>query len=79
MEEHSLDCSGLKCPMPITIISPAMKGLGVGQRLRVQATDPAFRADRLEELSKEVQATVASLPESNRYLNHVPQITSTVA
>jgi len=45
MEEHSLDCCGLKCPMPIVRISLAMKGLAVGQRLRVQATDPAFRAD----------------------------------
>jgi TusA-related sulfurtransferase len=79
MEENSLDCRGLKCPMPVTIISLAMKGLGVGQRLRVQATDSAFRADRLEELSRGPSHRGITAGVKVRYLNHVPQITSTVA
>jgi tRNA 2-thiouridine synthesizing protein A len=43
--EHSLDCSELRCPMPIVRISLAIKLLATGDRLRVQATDRAFRAD----------------------------------
>jgi len=45
MEDHFLDCRGLRCPMPIVRISLAMKTAAVGEKLRVQATDPAFRAD----------------------------------
>lgn len=45
MQECFLDCTGLKCPMPIVKISLVMKGLTAGEKLHVQATDPAFRAD----------------------------------
>lgn len=40
-----LDCTGLKCPMPIVSISRAMRELGVGDALTVHADDPAFPAD----------------------------------
>ena len=40
-----LDCKGLNCPMPIVRISQAMKKMGTGDVLRVEATDPAFRPD----------------------------------
>lgn len=42
---QQLDCKGLNCPMPIVKISKAVKGLSSGDDLRVEATDPAFRAD----------------------------------
>ncbi len=45
MAEHSLDCKGLNCPMPIVKISRAMKGLALGDRLVVEASDPSFGAD----------------------------------
>ena len=45
MENHELDCCGLNCPMPIVRISQAMNGLEAGEVLKVQADDPAFRAD----------------------------------
>lgn len=40
-----LDCKGLNCPMPIVKISRAIKPLAVGDRLRVLASDPSFKAD----------------------------------
>ncbi len=43
--ENNLDCRGVKCPMPIVMISKAMRTLGPGQTLSVEADDPAFRAD----------------------------------
>ncbi len=45
MSEHSLDCKGLNCPMPIVKISRQMRALGSGDVLVVEATDPAFTAD----------------------------------
>lgn len=45
MNVVDLDCKGLNCPMPIVKISRAMKTMGVGDQLRVQASDPAFKAD----------------------------------
>ncbi len=45
MTEHFLDCLELRCPMPIVRISLAIKPLATGDRLHVQATDRAFRAD----------------------------------
>ena len=40
-----LDCRGLKCPLPIVSVSRAMRALEVGQRLVIEADDPAFKAD----------------------------------
>ena len=40
-----LDCKGLNCPMPIVRLSQTMRTLESGQRVAVEATDPAFRAD----------------------------------
>ena len=45
MIEHTLDCTDLRCPMPIVRISQTIKSMAAGERLRVDATDPAFRAD----------------------------------
>ena len=40
-----LDCKGLLCPMPVIKISKAIKTIGVGQVLEMQATDPGARPD----------------------------------
>jgi tRNA 2-thiouridine synthesizing protein A len=43
--EISLDCIGLRCPMPIVRLSLAIKALRAGDRVRIDATDAAFEAD----------------------------------
>ena len=35
----------MRCPMPIVKVSLAVKAMAVGERLLVEATDPAFRPD----------------------------------
>ncbi len=45
MADQELDCKNMNCPMPIVMISKAMKKLEKGQTLKVVATDPAFEAD----------------------------------
>jgi tRNA 2-thiouridine synthesizing protein A len=45
VDERTLDCRGLRCPMPIVRISQEFKTMPVGGRLRVEASDPAFKAD----------------------------------
>jgi len=42
---HSLDCRGLKCPMPIYKSAMAMKQLEPGQILEIICTDPGSLAD----------------------------------
>jgi peroxiredoxin family protein/TusA-related sulfurtransferase len=42
---HSIDCRGVKCPMPIVMLSKAMRALDPGQRVCVESDDPAFRPD----------------------------------
>ena len=40
-----LDTSGLRCPEPLMLLRNRMRGLPVGARLRVIATDPASVRD----------------------------------
>ena len=45
MVDYTLDCKGQQCPTPIIQISKQLAGMRPGQLLRVEAIDPAFRAD----------------------------------
>jgi tRNA 2-thiouridine synthesizing protein A len=45
MTDHSLDLSGLTCPLPILKARKALKTLPPGARLVVLATDPGAPAD----------------------------------
>lgn len=40
-----IDCKTLRCPMPIVQIGRFIKQAAPGARVRVEACDPAFRAD----------------------------------
>lgn len=43
--DRVLDCSGLLCPLPVIRTSKAIKEIGIGQVLKVIATDPGAPAD----------------------------------
>jgi tRNA 2-thiouridine synthesizing protein A len=45
MSEHHLDAKGLQCPLPVLRARKALKALAVGDRLTVEATDPAAPMD----------------------------------
>ena len=40
-----VDARDLKCPLPIVRLSKAIKLMGLGDQVRIQANDPAFDAD----------------------------------
>jgi tRNA 2-thiouridine synthesizing protein A len=42
---QTLDCTQLRCPIPIVRISQMVKEMAAGDRLQIQASDPAFKAD----------------------------------
>ena len=41
----TVDCEGLRCPMPIVRVAKAVRDLEAGELLKVVASDPAFPAD----------------------------------
>jgi tRNA 2-thiouridine synthesizing protein A len=41
----TLDCTGLLCPLPVYKTSQTLRGLSVGQVLRVECTDPGSLPD----------------------------------
>lgn len=44
-EDKLLDCSGMLCPMPVIKVSKEIKGMQVGQILKMIATDKGAPAD----------------------------------
>jgi len=45
--DHTLDCLGLFCPMPILKTRDAMRQMTVGQVLEMTSDDPASEADMM--------------------------------
>lgn len=45
MATRDLNCEGLNCPMPIVELTKAARELSSGDRIRVTATDLAFKPD----------------------------------
>ena len=43
--DHTLDCKGLSCPMPIVKLNSAIKKIDVGQVLEMLGTDPGSKGD----------------------------------
>ena len=60
MADETLDCRGLNCPMPIVMISKAIKKIDSGQTLEVTATDPAFEAD-IQAWARRLKHTIVDL------------------
>jgi tRNA 2-thiouridine synthesizing protein A len=62
--DHQLDCKGLLCPMPVIKISKAIKTIGLGQILEMQATDPGSRPD-MEAWTKQTGHDLVASHEAN--------------
>lgn len=45
MARHKLDCTGLKCPMPIVKIAKEIKNIDTDDTLEVISTDAGFKLD----------------------------------
>lgn len=45
MSDHRLDARGLLCPLPVLRAQKLLRGMAVGDRLTVEATDPSAPRD----------------------------------
>jgi tRNA 2-thiouridine synthesizing protein A len=43
--QHTLDCRGLSCPLPVIKLSKAIKAMKVGEVVEMLATDPGSVPD----------------------------------
>lgn len=43
--DHEVDCSGLRCPLPVLRARKTLAGMATGAVLRLRATDPAAVID----------------------------------
>lgn len=43
--KHELDTKGLTCPEPVMLLHTAVRDAGVGDIIRVEATDPSTQRD----------------------------------
>ncbi len=43
--QHTLDCKGLSCPMPMVKLAKAMKKIPGGETLAMEGTDPGTKSD----------------------------------
>lgn len=67
MQTIELDTRGLNCPLPVLKAQKAIRGLAVGARLHVLATDPKAPAD----FTQFCESTGHRLVEAARREDHV--------
>ncbi|HSF81259.1 MAG TPA: sulfurtransferase TusA family protein [Anaerolineales bacterium] len=66
--DQVLDCSGLSCPMPVVKTSKAIKGLEIGQVLKMISTDPGSQAD-MEAWSRQTgHALLSSVHDGDKFI-----------
>ena len=41
----TLDCLGQKCPLPVIALAKHIRNVGIGEKIRVRADDPAAAND----------------------------------
>jgi|SaaInl8_135m_RNA_FD_contig_21_3178299_length_654_multi_20_in_0_out_0_1 tRNA 2-thiouridine synthesizing protein A len=58
--DKNLDCTGLRCPMPVAKVNIAMKKMTDGETLQVIATDPTF-GDEIKAWSDDNGHTILAL------------------
>ena len=67
--DHTLDCKGLSCPMPMLKVAKAMKGINSSETLEMLGTDPGTKSD----LPKWCDKTGNTLLETNELEGGVSQ------
>lgn len=78
--DKELDVRGAKCPIPVVKARQAIKGLSVGQVLRVVATDPGSVADfkGWAKVAKDVELLAQETEEQNGQTLYVHYVKRTV-
>ncbi len=70
----TLDARGLLCPMPVVKASKAIKGVGVGEVLKVMATDRGALADFPAWADDTGNEIVESHEEDGVYIFHIKRL-----
>ncbi len=66
--DMELDCSGMLCPMPVIKTAKAIKGIEVGQVLKMIATDAGAPSDMQAWSRQTGHALLQSLEEGGKFV-----------
>jgi len=69
--DHTLDCCGLSCPMPIINLAKGIKKMDDGQVLELLATDPGSKLDVPAWCKKTGNELIESVEENGVYKYYI--------
>lgn len=72
--DHTLDCKGLSCPMPILKLAKEIKNIEVGQVLELLGTDPGSKTDVPKWCEKTGNEFLEAIEESGVYKYYIRKV-----
>ena len=72
--DHTLDCKGLSCPMPILKLAKELKNIEVGQVLEMLGTDPGSKTDIPKWCEKTGNEFLEAIEESGVYKYYIRKV-----
>ncbi len=72
--DHTLDCKGLSCPMPILKLAKEIKNIEVGQVLELLGTDPGSKTDVPKWCEKTGNEFLEAIEESGVYKYYIRRV-----
>lgn len=72
--DHTLDCKGLSCPMPILKLAKELKNIEVGQVLELLGTDPGSKTDVPKWCEKTGNEFLEAIEESGVYKYYIRKV-----
>lgn len=72
--DHTLDCKGLSCPMPILKLAKELKNIEVGQVLEMLGTDPGSKTDIPKWCEKTGNEFLEAIEESGVYKYYIRRV-----
>ncbi len=72
--DHTLDCKGLSCPMPILKLAKEFKNIEVGQVLELLGTDPGSKTDIPKWCEKTGNEFLEAIEESGVYKYYIRRV-----
>ena len=72
--DHTLDCKGLSCPMPILKLAKEIKNIEVGQVLELPGTDPGSKTDVPKWCEKTGNEFLEAIEESGVYKYYIRRV-----
>lgn len=72
--DHTLDCKGLSCPMPILKLAKELKNIEVGQVIEMLGTDPGSKTDIPKWCEKTGNEFLEAIEESGVYKYYIRRV-----